>query len=75
MGAHRVLELSLPAWLLLTITLLLTGLKVLAIHRSRQSIDLVSKRHYLVSKRHIFVFLNFFWEPSLGSRDRERSQT
>ena len=68
MGAHRVLELSLPAWLLLTITLLLTGLKVLAIHWSRQPIDLTSKRH-------IFVFLNFFWEPSLGSRDRERSQT
>lgn len=54
---HIGSELSLPAWLLLTITLLLKGLKVLAIHRSRQSIDLVSKRHYLVSKRHIFVFL------------------
>lgn len=49
MGAHRLLELSLPVWLLLTITLLLIVLKVLAIQWSRQPIDLTSKHHIYFS--------------------------
>lgn len=48
MGAHRLLELSLPVWLLLAITLLI-ALKVLAIQLSRQPIDLTSKRHIYFS--------------------------